>query len=69
MIARSWPRCFRKRAWRDYSALRASPLRGRPAGDRRRCIVARHLPLEAIAEAHEIVERGEVMGNVIVSIP
>jgi NADPH2:quinone reductase len=31
--------------------------------------VARRLPLEAIAEAHEIVERGEVMGNVIVDIP
>ena len=31
--------------------------------------VARHLPLEAIAEAHEIVERGEVMGNVVMDIP
>jgi len=31
--------------------------------------VARRLPLEATAEAHEIVERGEVMGNVIVDIP
>jgi hypothetical protein len=31
--------------------------------------VARRLPLEAIAEAHEIVERGEVMGNVVVDIP
>jgi NADPH2:quinone reductase len=31
--------------------------------------VARRLPLETIAEAHEIVERGEVMGNVIVDIP
>lgn len=31
--------------------------------------VARGLPLEAIAEAHEIVERGEVMGNVILDIP
>jgi NADPH2:quinone reductase len=30
--------------------------------------VARRLPLEAIAEAHEVVERGEVMGNVIVDI-
>jgi NADPH2:quinone reductase len=30
--------------------------------------VARRLPLEAIAEAHEIVERGEVMGNVVVDI-
>jgi hypothetical protein len=26
------------RARRDYSALRASPLRGRPAGDRRRYV-------------------------------
>jgi NADPH2:quinone reductase len=31
--------------------------------------VARRLPHEAIAEAHEIVERGEVMGNVVVDIP
>jgi NADPH2:quinone reductase len=31
--------------------------------------VARRLPLEAIAEAHELVERGEVMGNVIMDIP
>src|SRR5260221_155485 len=31
--------------------------------------VARRLPLEAIAEAHEIGERGEVMGNVVVDIP
>ena len=31
--------------------------------------VARRMPLEAIAEAHEIVERGEVMGNVVVDIP
>jgi NADPH:quinone reductase len=31
--------------------------------------VARRLPLEAIAEAHEIVERGEVMGNVVVDVP
>ena len=30
--------------------------------------VARRLPLEAIAEAHELVERGEVMGNVVVDI-
>ncbi len=30
--------------------------------------VARRLPFEAIAEAHEIVERGEVMGNVVVDI-
>jgi NADPH:quinone reductase len=31
--------------------------------------IARRLPLEAIAEAHEIVERGEAMGNVVVDIP
>jgi NADPH2:quinone reductase len=31
--------------------------------------VARRLPLESIAEAHEIVERGEVMGNVVLDIP
>jgi NADPH:quinone reductase len=31
--------------------------------------VARRLPLEAIAEAHEIVERGAVIGNVILDIP
>jgi NADPH:quinone reductase len=31
--------------------------------------IARRLPLEAIAEAHEIVERGDVMGNVVVDIP
>lgn len=31
--------------------------------------VARRLPLEAIAEAHEIVERGEVIGNVVLDIP
>jgi NADPH2:quinone reductase len=30
--------------------------------------VAHRLPLEAIAEAHEIVERGEVMGNVVLDI-
>jgi NADPH:quinone reductase len=31
--------------------------------------IARRLPLEAIAEAHELLERGEVMGNVVVDIP
>lgn len=31
--------------------------------------IARRLPLEAIAEAHELVERGEVIGNVVVGIP
>jgi len=31
--------------------------------------IARRLPLEGIAEAHEVVERGEVMGNVVVDIP
>lgn len=31
--------------------------------------IARRLPLDAIAEAHEIVERGEVIGNVILDIP
>jgi NADPH:quinone reductase len=38
--------------------------------ERRRLIhtVARRLPLESIAEAHEIVERGEVMGNVVLDI-
>jgi NADPH:quinone reductase len=30
--------------------------------------VARRLPLEAIAEAHELVERGDVMGNVVVDV-
>ena len=30
--------------------------------------VARRLPLEAIADAHEIVERGEVVGNVVLDI-
>ena len=31
--------------------------------------VGRRLPLEAVAEAHELVERGEVMGNVVLEIP
>jgi NADPH:quinone reductase len=31
--------------------------------------VARRLPLDAIAEAHEIVERGEAIGNVVLDIP
>jgi NADPH2:quinone reductase len=31
--------------------------------------VAQRLPLGAIAEAHEIVERGAVMGNVVLDIP
>jgi len=31
--------------------------------------VARRLPLEAIAEAHEIVERGAAMGNLVLDIP
>ena len=31
--------------------------------------VARRLPLEAIAEAHELVERGTVVGNVVLDIP
>ena len=31
--------------------------------------VTRRLPLDAIAEAHEIVEAGEVMGNVVLDIP
>jgi NADPH2:quinone reductase len=31
--------------------------------------VARRLPLESIAEAHETVERGDVIGNVVVDIP
>jgi NADPH2:quinone reductase len=31
--------------------------------------VARVLPLRAVAEAHEIVERGEVIGNVVLEIP
>ena len=31
--------------------------------------VAKRLPLEAIAEAHEIVERGAAMGNVVLDIP
>lgn len=31
--------------------------------------VARRLPLDAVAEAHEVVERGEVMGNVVVDVP
>jgi NADPH2:quinone reductase len=30
--------------------------------------IARHLPLESIAEAHDIVERGEVIGNVVLDI-
>jgi NADPH2:quinone reductase len=30
--------------------------------------IARRLPLERIAEAHELVERGEVIGNVVVDI-
>jgi len=30
--------------------------------------VARRLPLESIAEAHELVERGAVMGNVVLDI-
>ena len=31
--------------------------------------VGRRLPLEAVAEAHELVERGEVIGNVVLDIP
>jgi NADPH2:quinone reductase len=31
--------------------------------------IARRLPLEGIAEAHDIVERGEVIGNVVLDIP
>ena len=31
--------------------------------------VARRLPLEAIAEAHDLVEQGAVMGNVVIDIP
>lgn len=31
--------------------------------------VGRRLPLRKIAEAHEIVERGEVIGNVVLDIP
>jgi NADPH2:quinone reductase len=31
--------------------------------------VARRLPLEAVAEAHDIVERGAVIGNVVLDIP
>jgi NADPH2:quinone reductase len=30
--------------------------------------VARHLPLERIAEAHDVVERGDVIGNVVLDI-
>jgi NADPH:quinone reductase len=39
------------------------------AGGRLIHTVARRLPLEAIADAHEIVERGEAMGNVVLDIP
>jgi NADPH2:quinone reductase len=31
--------------------------------------VARRLPLDAIADAHELVERGELIGNVVLDIP
>lgn len=31
--------------------------------------VTRRLPLEEIAEGHEIVERGEIIGNLVVDIP
>jgi hypothetical protein len=31
--------------------------------------VARRLPLEAVAEAYETVENGELMGNVVLEIP
>jgi NADPH:quinone reductase len=30
--------------------------------------IGRRLPLDCIAEAHEIVERGEVLGNVVLDI-
>ena len=30
--------------------------------------IARHLPLERIAEAHDLVESGAVMGNVVLDI-
>ncbi len=30
--------------------------------------IALHLPLERIAEAHDIIERGEVMGNVVLDV-
>lgn len=31
--------------------------------------IARRLPLEGIAEAHEILESGDIMGNVVLDIP
>ena len=31
--------------------------------------VARRLPLDQIADAHDIVERGEIIGNVVLNIP
>jgi NADPH2:quinone reductase len=31
--------------------------------------IARRLPLDRVAEAHDIVERGDVMGNVVIEIP
>ena len=31
--------------------------------------LARRLPLDPIADAHEIVERGELIGNVVLDIP
>jgi NADPH2:quinone reductase len=30
--------------------------------------IARHMPLDNIAEAHDIVERGDVIGNVVLDI-
>jgi hypothetical protein len=41
----------------------------RPAGLLGAARLALRVALRAIAEAHEIVERGEVMGNVTVGIP
>jgi NADPH:quinone reductase len=31
--------------------------------------IGRRLPLEAVAEAHELLERGAVMGNIVLDIP
>lgn len=30
--------------------------------------IAKRLPLEQIAEAHQLVERGEIMGNIVLDI-
>ncbi len=43
-------------------------LNGLLAGNRLVHTIARRLPLDAVAEAHELVERGDVIGNIVLDI-